>query len=65
MRWNDYKENQPTWKDMPFLAKNTNTNEVEIWEDSDWFHELDDKERSDNRYWITIKELCKIMEEDK
>ncbi len=45
-------ETEPTWDDMPFLTWDGKN--YELWEDSDWFHELDDDDRAKRTDWVKL-----------
>jgi hypothetical protein len=45
----------PEIKDLPFITKQGKN--YELWEDSDWFEELSDKERLDWDGWVSLKTL--------
>lgn len=64
MEWIKMEDRQPEDKDLPFLTmhyklKNfpesgVTFEHVGLWEDADWFLELDDEERMLWKYWTPI-----------
>jgi hypothetical protein len=61
IKWHFTKDNPPTEKDMPFLTYEPNHKHFEIWNDSDWFFELDDEERLERQVWRKL--ISPIIEE--
>lgn len=65
MKWIKLEEQTPTEKDMPFMTygqKLANWPKIatfhehyEIWDDSDWFFELDDQERNEWIWWAKLE----------
>lgn len=51
--WNLMKNGQPEEKDLPFVTYD-GVNHVELWDDTDWFFELTDKEKLTHLYWKRV-----------
>lgn len=62
--WILMEDRQPDHKDVPFLTMHYKLSRfpesgvtfeyVNLWDDSDWFEELTDEERSMWKYWMPI-----------
>ena len=52
--WQDMNKWEPEIKHLPFVTFDKDGN-YELWEDSDWFQELTDKDKSKYVKWISVK----------
>ena len=52
MDWIKQSDREPTMDDMPFLTHDGD--HVDLWDDSDWFFELSERERLSWIYWMPI-----------
>ena len=55
MEWIKMSEQEPIIKDLPFIAFDGDMyNKYEVFEDSDWFEELTEKDRLEYSHWMPI-----------
>jgi len=66
--WISMAERMPSWNDIPFETVKLSSvyyerdgediafaGSIELWEDVDWFLELDEDERAEYHFWKRIK----------
>ena len=53
MEWISLKDRTPEIKDLPFVTKEGEN--FELWDDSDWFCELTEKEQLEWDYFLPLK----------
>jgi len=53
-RWIKMSDREPTIKDLPFVTYEEISEDIELWEDSDWFQELGEEERLQYTHWMPI-----------
>ena len=63
MYWTKQSDQEPTEKDLPFITyqrkvfihdRDVFYNEYELWNDTDWFFELEEKDRLEWVYWMPL-----------
>lgn len=63
MKWIKQSEKEPTEMDLPFVTYGKRLkispevifNVQELWEDLDWFYELEEEERLEWKYWMHLE----------
>lgn len=58
MKWISIKDREPEIKDLPFVTRMilpSGGREYELWEDSDWFDELDEADRLGHDFWFPLQ----------
>lgn len=53
--WISMKDQMPTIKDLPFITYDDLRDSYDLWDDSDWFHELELEEQLHYTKWISIQ----------
>ena len=49
-------EREPTMDDLPFVTyMKISFDMYELWDDTDWFYELNDKDRAEWTHWMPLK----------
>jgi len=53
MNWISIKDKEPVWDDIPFITYDK-YGTFDVWEDTDWFQELSEKDRLEHTHWAKI-----------